>query len=141
MIKAVNRADAYAYRRGNRELASSVTALNEGQWVTFNTSGNLVKAVANTLPGAKAFLTTTSLRTGRDEITGRAARKATYLYGAFELWTDQYDATGSYTAAMTPLKLTAGSVVTPATLPTDAALVVAYAIGAPVDGFLCIMSV
>ncbi|MDF2841732.1 MAG: hypothetical protein K0R00_158 [Herbinix sp.] len=137
MIKAEQRFDEYAYRVSDEYLSDSVTTLEEGQWVTFNASGELVVADGT----VKAFLAIGSKRPGRDQVSGVPVKKIPFLHGAFRLATDQFDPTGTYTAVITPLKVMAGGILTPWASATDSAdKLVAYAKGAPVDGMLKIFS-
>jgi len=163
-IRNSARFDEYAYRIANASLAAAVvtSGIEEGQWVTYDTDGNLVVAGAASV---KAFIAIGSKRTGRDQVSGKAISKIAYLHGAFVLETSKYDTNGTYTAAMTPLKLASGGILTPclsvnktvaktgvagtvtgAASATDIPAldiehVVAYAIGAPsTDGYLKIIS-
>lgn len=130
MIKKENRFDEYAYRVSTRKLASTVTALEEGQFVTINSDGELEIADGTT----KAFMAMSSLRTGRDNVAG--GRNCTYLMGNLEVTIDQFDDTETYTA-MAPLIVGADGVLTvvPA-VPSGDEIIEAYAVGAVVDGFL-----
>jgi hypothetical protein len=138
MIKFEDRYDDYAYRVGQDTLADTVTGdLEEGQWVTYDTSGNLVISDGS----LKSFLAIGSKRDGRNQVGGVPVKKISYLFGAYGLWTDQVNAEGTYTAAVTPLKVTTGGILTPWASATDAAnLIAAYAIGGLTDdGFLRIV--
>lgn len=142
MLKKDNRFDSYAYRIATREIAASVTYLEEGSWVTLDTTTGKVKpAAADANP---AFLCLTSERNGRDNVKSQGAfPKAAYYLGAFEVTVANnpdaasdtaFDHSGTY-APMTPLKIkvdatTAQAILTPATPGTDDAKVVAYAMGA-----------
>ena len=152
MINFANRFDEYAYRVASRELDPSVTTLEEGQWVTVNASGKLVVADGTT----KSFLAIGSKRVGRDQISGVSVKKISYLVGPFELTVTNFDATGTY-ANMTPLVVIADGILSPATPVTVTATtednvttyaiagsmpdkIVAYSMGAPVNGELRIVS-
>lgn len=137
MIKFEQRFDANAYRIGDGTLADSVETLEEGQWVTYDANGELVVAAEASV---HAFLAMGSKRAGRDQVGGRPVKKITFLHGPFRLKTDQFDATGTYAATMTPLTVTAGGILTDADL-VAGDKVYAYAKGAPVDGFLQIYGV
>ncbi len=141
MIKFEGRFDEYAYRIATRKLSSTVTELTEGQWITLDSNGEVVISDGS----KKSFMVISSKREGRDNITGNGGR-ATYLMGHFEVTTDQFDGAGSYDY-MTPLVVDANGLLTPATTmtanTTTGAIkgntpdqIVAYALGAPVDGFL-----
>lgn len=142
MIRPEARYDDYAYRVGEDYLADSVTELKEGQWVTYDANGKLVVSNGTT---AKSFFVIGSKRDGRDQVGGVPVKKVSFLHGTFAVSTDQFDAQGDYdTAPITALKVTTGGVLTPATLtgatPDSPLAVVAYAKGAPVNGFLKIFS-
>ena len=147
MIRFENRFDEYSYRLAYREIASSVTALEEGQWITFDTDGKIVISDGT---AAKSFLAIGSKRTDRDQVSGVSVKKIAYLHGAFELSVSNYDTNGTYTAALTALKVTTAGILAPITAPTwngEGVLtgdlvdkIVAYAIGAPVNGYLRIIS-
>jgi hypothetical protein len=136
MIKFESRFDEYAYRIANGELDPSVTNLIEGQWVTKN-NGKVVIADGT----KKAWLCITSKRVGRDQLSGKVIQQVSFLHGAFfGLKVDQFDAAGTYNE-LTPLKVKAGGVLTPWVAGTDSPEnIVAYALGAPVGGFLAICS-
>ncbi len=134
MINAVNRFDSYAYRV-SENLSQTVTDLEEGQWVQTDDRGEVVVADGT----KKSFLGLTSQRKGRDQIGGRASRKAVFLHGPFALEVTNFDPAGDYAAGMTPLVVTAGGVLTPGKTPaTD--IVVAYAKAQPNNGYLKIYS-
>lgn len=135
MIKVDNHFDEYAYRVATRSLDSSVVSdVLEGQWVMITDAGTIVISDGT----RKSFINTSSRRSGRDTIT--PSGKVTYLHGSFELSTDQYDTGGTY-VGMTPLKVKAtGGVLMPWVSGTDAAnKIEAYAVGAPVAGYLRIV--
>lgn len=137
MIRFDNRFDEYSYRIAFREAdASILTAdLEEGTWVTV--VGSKVKVADGT---QKSFLTISSKRAGRDQITGVPVKKISYLHGTFELTTTIFDPAGTY-GDMVPLVVTTGGVLTPFAPLTDSPwLIVAYAIGTPVNGELRICS-
>lgn len=137
MIKFEQRFDEYAYRVADDYLDDSVVTLEEGQWVTYNASGNLVVADGTT----KAFLVIGSKRAGRDNVSGVPVKKVSFLHGAFRLRVDNFDSTGTYAATMTPLKVATGGILAPWVSTTDTAdQIVAYAKGAPASGYLTIYS-
>lgn len=134
MIRFENRFDEYAYRIANRAAAASVTNLQDGQWVTLANDGRV--EISNGTK--KSFLVLTSRRNGRDNLS--ITDQVSYLHGAFELSVDQFDVNGAY-AAMTPLKVNSTGVLTPWVTGTDnPRFIEAYALGAPVEGFLRIVS-
>lgn len=133
MIRKEKRFDEYAYRVATMDLDESVTSLEEGQWVTPK-AGKLVVATG---AEKKAFLSIGSLRAGRDQVSGKATRKVSFLLGAFSLSVSNFDPSGTYSADTTALKIKAGGVLTPVSADTDKA--VAYAIGVPVNGYLRII--
>ena len=136
MIKFENRYDSYAYRMASGDVDSSVTALEEGQWVTYNSSGKLVISDGT----KRSFICTASKRDGRDLISGTPVKKAAFLHGVFCLSVSNFDATKTYTE-MCPLKVTTDGILTLWVSGTDSAeLIVANAVGAPTDGFLRILS-
>lgn len=138
MIRFEGRMDEYAYRMSDAYLDSTVTQLEEGQWVTFNAAGNLVVADGTE---CKAFLALSSIRPGRNNVSGVPVKKATFLHGAFMLKVSNFDTGVTYEDKMTPLKLKAGGVLTKWASPADDAVpVVAYAKGKPMDGYLTIFS-
>ena len=133
MLKLENRFDEYSYRVANFDLDPTVTSLKEGQWVTI-TGGKLTIADGT----KKAFIATGSHRAGRDQVAGIPVKKIAILVGTFILTTDQFNTGGTYTD-MTPLMVTTGGILTPVVTPaTDRC--VAYAVGAPVNGFIRIIS-
>lgn len=137
MIRKQNRFDEYAYRVANKRLSDSVVTLEEGQWVTLDTNGELVIATGT----QKAFIVIGSKRDGRDMVGGKSVRKVSYLKGNFEFDVTNFDPAGDYsTSPITPLKVTAGGILTPAITPaTD--IIEAYAIGdVKPDGYLTITS-
>lgn len=133
MIKFENRFDDYAYRVASVELDDSVTELNEGQFVTFK-GGKVAKASADSI---KAFIAMGSVRKGRDQVSGRIVRKVSVLVGPWILSVDTFDAGKSYSNDMTALTVNESGNLTPV---TGSEKVVAYAIGAPQNGFLRIVS-
>lgn len=134
MIKFENRFDEYAYRVAQFPLDDSITSIEEGTWVTI-TGGKVVPATVAT---KKAFIAIGSKRAGRDQISGKITKKISFLSGHFILSVDKFDAAKTY-GDLTPLKIDANSVLTP-TVTDDGALVVAYSVGAPVGGYLRIIS-
>lgn len=132
MIKFENRYDEYAYRLANFDLDPTVAILEEGQWVTIK-SGKLVVSDGT----QKSFIAMGSKRDGRDQVGGVPVKKIAVLHGKFVLSTDQFDAAGTY-GDMTALKVGAQGKLTPVTAGTDR--IEAYSVGAPVEGFLRIIS-
>jgi hypothetical protein len=132
MINKENRFDEYSYRIAYRELDSAITALEEGQWITIK-NGKVV--IADGIQ--KSFLCISSIRAGRDQISGKPVKKAAYLLGTFELSVTNFDPAGTY-GDMVPLKVTTGGILTPGIVGTD--IIEAYAIGLPVAGVLRICS-
>lgn len=138
MIRKENRFDEYAYRIATYPLDETVDTVEEGQWVTLNEAGKVVIA-KNTDP--KAFICTGSKRVGRDKVSGRICQNISFLMGTFALTVSNFDTGGTYTAGITPLKLKddGTGVVTSSSAPgTDT--IVAYAIGAPKNGYLRIIN-
>lgn len=134
MIRKESRFDEYAYRIATIPLDESVERVEEGQWVTINEAGNVIVAGKDT---KKAFICIGSKRAGRDKVSGRISRNISFLLGHFVLTVSNFDAAGDY-KALTPLKLADEGVLTPVTAPaTD--IVVAYAFGAPKNGYLKII--
>lgn len=117
MIRFESRFDAYAYRM-SFPVKDGVT-VEEGQWVELDENSELVLATADS---AKAFMAMGSNREGRDQIKGRAVKQIAVLHGCYSVTTDQV--TGSL-APMDALKVGAGGKLVKATLPVDAAKVVA----------------
>lgn len=136
MIKFQGKYEEYSYRVSNLEIDPSVVSLIEGQWVT-KTNGKVTIADGT----KKSFLCITSMRTGRDQLSGKAEKLVAFLHGAFfDIQVDQFDATKTY-VEFTPLKVVANGQLSPWISGTDsAALLVAYSTGAPVNGFLSICS-
>lgn len=134
MIKFENRFDEYAYRVSSLPLAATAK-VEEGQWVTIK-DGEVV--LANGTTDKKAFLAIGSNREGRDQVAGRIVRKISFLVGDFMLTVSNFDTGKSY-SSMSPLKVNETGNLTLSESPgTDT--VVAYALGAPVNGFLRIVS-
>ena len=132
MIRFENRFDEYAYRVASLPLAASAK-VEEGQWVTVK-SGELVLANST---DKKAFIAIGSNREGRDQVAGKFMRKISFLVGDFMLTVNNFDTAKSY-ADMTPLKVVNGNLAPVESESTET--VVAYALGAPVNGFLRIVS-
>ena len=133
MIKFENRFDEYAYRVAYRELDNSVTELEEGKWITINDQGKVVISDGT----QKSFLCKTSLRAGRDQISGKSVRKASYYLGVFEVTVTNFDPAETY-GAMTPLCVNADGDLTPYVEGESGQpwLIAAYSLGAPVNGEL-----
>ena len=133
-IKFDARYDQYAYRVSG-PLNKAVTALNEGQFVTVNAAGEYILADGT---AKAAWMTTSSMRAGRDQLKGQTHKMITVLKGKVcNIKTDQYDAAGDYsTSPVTKLKLDGSGKLTPSTVATDT--IVAIALGAPKNGFLTI---
>lgn len=138
MLKKDNRFDSYAYRIATREIASTVTALEEGSWVTLNSDGKIINATASS---TVAFLCLTSERKDRDNVSSQGAfPKAAYYLGSFEVTVANnpdaagdtaFDSTGTY-APLTALTIkvdstTGQAILTPV---TSTETVFAYAMGA-----------
>lgn len=135
MIRKENRYDGFAYAVAHREVDSSVTALDEGQWITIQ-GGKVVISDGS----QKSFICTSSRRDGRDFIKGVPVKKAAYLLGAFELSVSNFDPAGTY-GDMTPLVVMAGGILTPFISGThEDRQIVAYSLNAPVNGYLRICS-
>jgi hypothetical protein len=132
MINKENRFDEYSYRVAYRQLNSAVTALEEGQWVTIKNNEIVIADGTQ-----KSFLCTSSIRAGRDQISGKPVKKAAYLFGTFELSVTNFNPAGAY-GDMVPLKVMAGGILTPGIVGTD--IIEAYAMGLPVAGVLRICS-
>lgn len=135
MIRFENRFDSNAYRVANIPLASTVETVEEGQWVTFK-GGALTVADGTE---KKSWLCIGSKRTGRDQVSGKIIHKVSFLVGAFGLSVSNFDTEGTYTDDVTPLKTKAGGILTPVT-GSGSEIIVAYALGKPVNGFLRIFS-
>ena len=132
MIRFENRFDEYAYRVASLPLAADAR-VEEGQWVTVK-NGELVLAKST---DKKAFIAIGSNREGRDQVAGKFMRKISFLVGDFMLTVNNFDTAKTYTD-MTPLKVVDGNLAPVES--AEAATVVAYALGAPVNGFLRIVS-
>jgi hypothetical protein len=132
MINKENRFDEYSYRVAYRQLSSTVTSLEEGQWVTI-VNGEIVISDGT----QKSFICTSSNRSGRDQISGKPVRKVAYLLGTFELSVTNFDPLGTY-GDMVPLKVTTDGILTDGVPGTD--IIEAYAMGLPVAGVLRICS-
>lgn len=120
-----------AYRVSDYELDSSVTSLQDGQWLELNSSGKLIVALGSN----KAYMTLSSIKTGRDTVNGGSGQ-AVILVGPYRAETDQWDTAGTYTEGA-PLKVkTDGSgVLTPwvgtGGTPDNARLIVGYVTKVP----------
>ena len=132
MIRFENRFDEYAYRVASLPLAADAR-VEEGQWVTVK-NGELVFAKST---DKKAFIAIGSNREGRDQVAGKFMRKISFLVGDFMLTVNNFDTAKTYTD-MTPLKVVDGNLAPVES--AEAATFVAYALGAPVNGFLRIVS-
>ena len=132
MSRFENRFDEYAYRVASLPLAADAR-VEEGQWVTVK-NGELVLAKST---DKKAFIAIGSNREGRDQVAGKFMRKISFLVGDFMLTVNNFDTAKTYTD-MTPLKVVDGNLAPVES--AEAATVVAYALGAPVNGFLRIVS-
>lgn len=135
MIRKENRFDEYAYRIATFPLDESVDTVEEGQWVTLNADGKVIIAGED---AKKAFLVIGSKRVGRDKVSGRICQDISFLLGHFALTVSNFDSMGSYTEGITPLKIKTGGILTPVTSP-GTETTVAYAIGAPKNGYLRII--
>lgn len=135
MIKFQARFDEYAYRVANLPLSTTVDKVEEGQFVTIK-DGEVVLA---TKTDTKAFLCIGSKREGRDQVSGKIINKISFLHGAFfGLEVTNFDAGKSYTGGIKALTFEDGKLKPVEVSGTD--LVVAYSLGAPVGGYLKIMS-
>ena len=130
MIESNDRVWGNTQRVSSWKLDPSVTALDDGQWMTLNSSGNLVVADGTS---TKAYITISSRRQGstglpnnmgapiqespaRDTVS--VSGKAIVLIGAFKLATDMYDTTKTY-LYNDPLTVVAGGLLAPATVATE----------------------
>ena len=133
MIKKEGRYDSYAYRISDVPVSSELIAAGweEGEFLSFNDKGELVKATADT----PAFMSMSSCRPGRDQFTGKSTRQGSILFGASRVSVTNYDAEKTYKGG-TPLYVNADGNLT-----TDAGkYLVGYACDAPsVDGYLKVM--
>ena len=135
MIRKESRWDAYAYRVGKFLLDETVKTVEEGQWVTIKGGKVVIAGKAD----KKAFICIGSKREGRDQVSGKVMQKVSFLVGPFAgLKVTNYDTHGSY-QDMTPLCVKDGGILTPVTAPANE-VIVAYAVGEPVDGHLEIIS-
>ena len=132
MIRFENRFDEYAYRVSSLPLAANAK-VEEGQWVTIKDG----KVALATSTDKKAFLAMGSNREGRDQVSGKIIRKISFLVGDFMLTVSNFD-TGKTYQSMTPLKVVNGNLAPVESEGTETT--VAYALGAPVNGFLRIVS-
>ena len=133
MIKKENRYDSYAYRISDVPASSELIAAGweEGEFLSFNDNGELVKATADT----PAFMSMSSSRKGRDQFTGKTTRQASILFGAHRVSVTNYDSAKTYKGG-TPLYVNATGKLT-----TDKGkYLVGYACAAPsTDGYLKVM--
>jgi len=127
MIRAEKRFDEYSYRDASMDLTPGVV-VEEGQFVTIK-AGKLVLA---NKADVKAFMAIGSNRPGRDQVSGRIVGKISFLVGNLIVSTNKFDTTKTYSDDMTPLTVVAGNVCPAAA----GELIVGYAIGKPVNGFL-----
>lgn len=132
MIRFENRFDEYAYRVASLPLAANAK-VEEGQWVTVE-KDEVVLATDST---KKAFLAIGSNREGRDQVAGKFMRKISFLVGDFMLTVNNFDKAKTY-ESMTPLKVVDGDLAPVEDAATE--ITAAYALGAPVNGFLRIVS-
>ena len=144
MINKGARFDSYAYRSAEHKIASAlVTAgFEDGIFVSFDSNGSLVKADGK----SKAFMLTTSKKTGRDLVTGKISAKGSILVGHFMVSTDQVASTDAFAPgkalyvnasgllSLTGVTVTVGSGETATTIPP---ILVGYAMSAlDADGIL-----
>ncbi|MGL5718196.1 MAG: hypothetical protein ACRCX2_34645 [Paraclostridium sp.] len=134
MIRIENRFDEYSYRVASLPLSLTVDRVEEGQWVTIK-GGEVV--VANEAD-VKAFLVIGSKREGRDQVSGKATHKVSFLVGNYMLSVSNFDGAKTYSTDMTALKVVDGGILAPVAEATDK--IACYAIGQPVGGFLRIVN-
>lgn len=135
MIKFQARFDEYAYRIANLPLATTEKTVEEGQFVTIK-NGEVVLA---TKTDTKAFLCIGSKREGRDQVSGKIVKNISFLHGAFfGLEVTNFDSMKDYSGGIKALTFEDGKLKPVEAPGTD--LVVAYSLGAPVGGYLKIMS-
>lgn len=133
MINKENRFDEYCYRCAQLPLDESVERIEEGSFITVK-NGKVVPANKDS---KKAFICIGSKREGRDQVAGKMFQKISFLVGDFMLSITNFDREASYTEDMTALSVNENGVVTVA---SEDDKIVAYSMGAPVNGVLRIVS-
>lgn len=132
MIKHSVRYDNYAYRLADVPASAALIAegWEEGEFLSYNEAGELVKATADTVP----FMSLSSSRKGRQQFLGKTTTATSILFGPARIATTNYDAAQTY-AAGTPLYVDANGQATT----VKGGYLVGYAAGEPVDNYLTMM--
>lgn len=96
MIKHSVRYDNYAYRLSDVPASAELIAAGweEGQFLSYNANGELVKATNETLP----FMSLSSARRGRNQFVGKTTTATSLMFGPARVATNNFDATQTYTA-------------------------------------------
>lgn len=109
MIKKSVRYDNYAYRLSDVPVSAELLASGweEGEFLSYNASGELVKATNTTVP----FMSLSSKRKGRDQFVGKTTYAASLMFGPARVATTNFDATKTYTPGA-PLYVDANGALT-----------------------------
>ena len=134
MIKHSTRYDNYAYRLSDVPASAALIAdgWEEGEFLSFDENGELIKATAATVP----FMAMSSQRKGRNQFMGKTTNAASILFGAARVSVTNFDSAKTY-APGAPLYVNATGALT-----TDkGSYLVGYAAGEVVDNYLTVMLV
>ena len=134
MIKHSVRYDNYAYRLSDVPASAELIAKGweEGEFLSFNENGELIKATADTVP----FMSMSSSRKGRQQFLGKTTTATAILFGAARVATTNYDVAQTY-APGAPLYVDANGQATT----VAGSYCIGYATGEPVDNYLTIMMI
>lgn len=134
MIKHSVRYDNYAYRLSDVPASAALIAdgWEEGEFLSFDENGELIKATADTVP----FMSMSSSRKGRQQFLGKTTTATSILFGAARVATTNFDAAQTYKPG-TPLYVDAEGQATA----VAGSYCIGYAAGEPVDNYLTIMMI
>lgn len=109
MIKHSVRYDNYAYRLADVPASAELISAGweEGEFLSYNSNGELVKATNQTLP----FMSLSSSRRGRNQFLGKTTTATSLMFGAARVATTNFDAGKTYTAGA-PLYVNANGALT-----------------------------
>lgn len=134
MIKHSVRYDNYAYRLSDVPASAELIAAGweEGEFLSFNENGELVKAKASTVP----FMSMSSSRRGRQQFLGKTTTATAILFGPARVATTNYAVEDSYVPGAPLYVNDEGQATTAA-----GSYLIGYAAGEPVDNYLTIMMI
>lgn len=109
MIKHSVRYDNYAYRLADVPASAELISAGweEGEFLSYNSNGELVKATNTTLP----FMSLSSARKARNQFVGKTTTAASIMFGPARVATTNFDAAKTYTPGA-PLYVNANGAVT-----------------------------